>query len=71
MSKVIRISNPEDRKAPPKRYTVEILHYTKLFWDLCLETDSWDEAEAKYTALCNDPAYEKAFIRVVDREMGE
>lgn len=67
MSKVIRLSNPEDRKAPLKRYTVEILQYTKLFWDLCLETDSLDEAEAKYTALCNDPAYEKAFIHIVDR----
>ena len=31
MSKVIRFSDPEDRKAPPKRYTVEILQYTKLF----------------------------------------
>lgn len=71
MSKVICLSDPEDRKAPPKRYTVEIRQHPKLFWDLCLETDSWDEAEAKYMALCNDPAYEKAFIRIVDREAGE
>ena len=71
MSKVIRFSDPEDRKAPPKRYTVEIRQYPKLFWEPCLETDFWDEAEDKYMALCNDPAYEKAFIRIVDREAGE
>ena len=71
MSKVIRFSDPEDRKAPPKRYTVEILQYTKLFWDLCLETDFWDEAEDKYTALCNDPANEKSIIRIVDMEANE
>lgn len=34
-----------------------------LFWELRLETDSWDEAEDKY--------YEKVFIRIVDREAGE
>ena len=67
MSKVIRFSDPEDRKAPPKRYTVEILQYPRPLWDICLETDFLDEAEAKYMALCNDPAYEKAFIRIVDR----
>ena len=71
MSKVIRLSNPEDRKAPPKRYAVETLQYPRLLWDLRLETDSWDEAEAKYTALCNDPADEKSLIRIVDREEGE
>jgi len=71
MSKVIRFSNPEDRKAPPKRYAVETSQPPMLFWDRCLETDSWDEAEAKYTALYNDPAYEKVFISIVDREAGE
>ena len=71
MSKVIRLSTPEDRKAPPKRYAVETRQPPKLFWDLSLETDSWDKAEAKYTALCNDPAKEKLFIRIVDREEEE
>lgn len=71
MSKVIRFSDPEDRKAPPKRYTVETRQPPMLFWDLYLETDSWDEAEDKYMALCNDPAYEKVFIRIVDRETNE
>ena len=71
MSKVIRLSNPEDRKAPPKRYAVEIRQYQRLSWDLSLETDFWDEAEAKYTSLCNDPAYEKGFIRIVDKEAGK
>ena len=71
MGKVIRLSNPEDRKAPPKRYVVETRQSLMLFWEPCLETDFWDEAEDKYMALCNDPAYEKAFIRIVDREAGE
>ena len=71
MSKVIRISNPADRRRPPKRYAVETRQPPMLFWELGLETDFWDEAEAKYTALCNDPADEKLFIRIVDREAGE
>ena len=71
MSKVIRLSTPEDRKAQPKRYAVEIRQYPMLLWDLSLETDSWDEAEAKYTALCNDPASEKLIIRIVDMEANE
>ena len=71
MRKVIRFSNPEYRKTPPKRYTVEIRQPPMMFWEPCLETDSLDEAEAEYTALCNDPAYEKMFICVVDRLAGE
>jgi len=71
MSKVIRLSNPEYRKAPPKRYAVETCQHPMLFWDVCLETDLWDEAEAKYTSLCNDPANEKSVIRIVDREASE
>lgn len=71
MSKVIWISNPEDRKAPPKRYAVETRQYPKLFWDLSLETDFWDEAETEYMALCNYPANEKLFIRIVDKEASE
>lgn len=71
MSKVIWLSNPEDRKAPPKRYVVETRQPPMLFWDLRLETDYWDEAEAKYTALCNHPYEEKSLIRIVDREASE
>ena len=71
MSKVIWLSSPEDRKAPPKRYAVETRQYAMLFWDLRLETDYWDEAEAKYMALCNDPDEEKSLIRIVDREAEE
>ena len=71
MSKVIRISNPADRRIPPKRYAVETHQPPMLVWDLRLETDLWGEAEAKYTSLCNDPANEKMFIRIVDREAGE
>ena len=71
MGKVIRLSTPEDRKAPPKRYAVETRQYPMLVWDLSLETDSWDAAEVKYAALCNDPADEKLFVRIVDREAEE
>ena len=71
MCKVIRISNPTDRRMPPKRYAVETRQPPMLLWGLSLETDFWDEAEAKYTALCNDPANEKSVIRIVDREEKE
>lgn len=71
MSKVVRISNPADRRRPPKRYAVETRQPPMLVWDLRLETDFWDVAKDKYTALCNDPANEKLFIRIVDRRGSE
>ena len=71
MSKVIRLSNPEDRKAPPKRYAVETRPYSTLYWTFVYETDNLIDAEVEYTALCYDPANEKLFIRIVDREAGE
>lgn len=71
MCKVVRLSNPEDRKAPLKRYAVETLQYPMLYWTLVYETDNQIDAEVEYKCRCNDPANEKLFIRIVDREAGE